>query len=201
MSLTGRLMVPYVYAVARARGVPFVLWTGVWHHPQAILFHRLTRGVVESLYRRSDAIIVYGDHVRRALLHVRGVDNDKIFTAAQAVDGRKFATDADVAKSKQLLFVGHFEAHKGIDDLLSAFTRVTDPSAQLSIVGNGPLETGVQRQAAVDPRIKVVGFVPQQDLRTSTPAPAGWCCRPSRHRDIASAGVSSSTKRCTPACR
>lgn len=163
VSLTGRLMVPFGFAIARARGVPFVLWTGMWHHPRT-LFHRATRGLVESVYRRSDAIVVYGDHVRRALLAAGGVDDEKIFTAAQSVDGRTFAIDIDVAKSNELLFVGHFEAHKGIDDLLAAFTHVSDPSARLSVVGNGSLEPDLQRQARIDPRINIVGYVPQRDL-------------------------------------
>ena len=163
VSLTGRLMVPYAFGIARARRVPFVLWTGMWHHPRTP-FHRATRGLVESVYRRSDAIVVYGDHVRRALLAVGGVDNDKIFTAAQSVDGRAFAIDVDVAKSNQLLFVGHFESHKGIDDLLSAFARVSDPNARLSVIGNGSLEANVRRQARIDPRIDIAGYVPQGDL-------------------------------------
>src|ERR1022692_1362475 len=54
--INGRLMVPYVYQLARRRNLPFVLWTGMWHHPQT-LTHRLTRSMVESVYRGSDAIV------------------------------------------------------------------------------------------------------------------------------------------------
>ena len=163
MSLAGRLMVPYSYAVARARDIPFVLWTGVWYHPRTI-FHRATRVTAESLYRRSDAIIVYGDHVRRALVAVGGVNDGKIFTAAQSVDARKFAVNTDVAQSRELLFVGNLEAHKGINDLLGAFALVTDPTARLSIVGKGSLGADVRLRASSDPRIEVVGYVSQDDL-------------------------------------
>lgn len=163
MGLTGRLMVPYVYAVARARHMSFVLWTGLWHHPGGI-FHRSTRGATEALYRRSDAIIVYGDHVRRALMAVRGMDDAKIFTAAQSVDGAKFAVRSNVAASRELLFVGRFEAQKGVEDLLGAFALVTDSSARLSLVGNGSLESALRLRAASDPRVEVVGHVPHHDL-------------------------------------
>lgn len=163
MDLSGRLMVPYVYLVARARGVPFILWTGVWHHPLTT-FHRLTRRLTEAVYRRSDAILVYGDHVRRVLLRVRGVDDEKIFTAAQSVDGSRFTLASNVTESRDLLFVGRLEPEKGISELLSAFAHVTDPRARLSIAGTGALDVEVLRAAEMDPRLNMVGFVSQHDL-------------------------------------
>ena len=163
MSLTGRLMIPYVYALARARRLPFVLWTGLWDHPTTP-FHRLSRRVAEALYRRSDAIIVYGDHVRRALVAVPGVEDDKIFTAGQAVDGSKFTVRSDPGRTRELLFVGRFEAQKGIDDLFAAFALVEDASARLSLIGNGSLEPQVRQRAALDPRLEIIGHVPQDEL-------------------------------------
>jgi len=163
MDLTGRLMLPYVYAIARARHLPFVLWTGVWHHPTTAI-HRMTRGVAESLYRGSDAIIVYGDHVRRTLLAVKGVENEKIFTAAQAVEASKFERETDVTTSRQLLFVGRMEANKGVDDLVAAFALVDDASARLTVVGHGTLEAELRSCASADPRVRFAGFVPQDEL-------------------------------------
>ena len=60
-NLNGRLMLPSLYGAARLRRVPFVLWTGMWFHPQTT-FHRLSRPVTEALYRDVPAIVV----VRRA---------------------------------------------------------------------------------------------------------------------------------------
>jgi glycosyltransferase involved in cell wall biosynthesis len=163
MGLTGRLMLPYVFAATRARRLPFVLWTGTWHHPNT-RFHRATRGLTEALYRRSEAIVVYGDHVRRALLAVQGVDDVKIFTAGQAVDEARFAGGADPTGSRRLLFVGQFEEHKGIADVLNGFGLVDDPTARLCLVGNGSLEGEIRRRASVDRRIEIVGHVPQDAL-------------------------------------
>jgi glycosyltransferase involved in cell wall biosynthesis len=163
MGLAGRLMLPYVFAVARARRLPFVLWTGTWDHPRTT-FHRATQKVTEELYRRADAIVVYGDHVRRALLEVRGVDDAKIFTAGQAVEASRFATATDPGDSRTLLFVGQFEERKGIRDLLSAFALLDDPDARLALVGNGSLEAEIQELASSDARIEVVGHVPQAEL-------------------------------------
>jgi len=164
MDLTGRLMIPYVYSIARARRMPFVLWTGTWRHPET-LFHRLTRGITESLYRRSDAILVYGDHVRHALTAVRGVQEDKIFTVGQAVDGSRFAVPSDPARSNELLFVGQFEEHKGIDYLIAAFDLVLDPRARLALVGNGSLEADLRQRVATDPRIAVEGHIAQNQMQ------------------------------------
>jgi len=163
MNLAGRLMVPYVYATARARHLPVALWTGAWVHPRTP-FHRLTEGGAHSLYRRADSIIVYGDHVRRALVSISGVDNAKIFTAAQAVDGRRFSVSSDPARSREILFVGRFEEEKGLRELIAAFGIVGDPSLRLSVVGNGSLEPELRSAASQDPRIRMVGHVPQDEL-------------------------------------
>ena len=90
--------------------------------------------------------------------------NDRIFTAAQSVNGTVFEVDAEVSTSRELLYVGQLEPHKGIADLLSAFASVRDPDARLSLVGNGSLEPVVRRHASADPRVSLVGFVPQRAL-------------------------------------
>jgi glycosyltransferase involved in cell wall biosynthesis len=161
--LTGRLMVPYVYGLARARHLPFVLWTGLWHHPDTA-FHRATRPLVHAIYRGSDAIVVYGDHVRRALVSVPGVADAKIFRAAQAVDAQAFDTPSDPAASRAFGFVGQFEERKGIRELLEAFGRVRDETIRLELVGNGSLEPLVRAAASRDPRLSLVGHVGQRDL-------------------------------------
>ena len=41
-SLNGRVMLPLTCGVSRIRDLPFVLWTGMWYHPQS-RFHRVSR--------------------------------------------------------------------------------------------------------------------------------------------------------------
>jgi glycosyltransferase involved in cell wall biosynthesis len=163
-NLNGRLMLPSLYGAARLRGVPFVLWTGMWFHPQTT-FHRLSRPVTEALYRDVPAIVVYGEHVKRVLLDVPGVSPEKIFVAGQAVDASRFTGVQPAGNGRPVvLFIGQFEERKGIDDLLAAFDRVADPAAELRLIGNGSLEEQIRQRVNGSSRVTIVGHVPQDDL-------------------------------------
>ena len=166
-SLNGRLMLPLTYLTARSRGVAFVLWTGMWYHPRTT-FHCLSRLPTESLYRRADAIVSYGEHVRRFVTETRGVDPVKVFVAGQAVDATRFAAveprfDKGVA---EILYVGQFEERKGLGFLLNAFSmlRAEGLSARLRLIGNGSLEEAIRRRAASDDAIELGGHVDQDHL-------------------------------------
>ena len=136
----------------------------MWFHPQTA-FHRLSRPLTEALYRDVPAIVVYGEHVKRALLEVPGVEREKIFVAGQAVDASRFAGVQPARNGRPVvLFVGQFEERKGIDDLLAAFDRVTDPVAELRLVGNGSMEEQIRRRINGSSRVTIVGHVPQDDL-------------------------------------
>jgi glycosyltransferase involved in cell wall biosynthesis len=163
-SLNGKLMLPIVYGTARVRRLPFVLWTGMWHHPTTRL-HRASRPFTEHVYRRAGAIVAYGDHVRRFVLQSRGVDPTKVFVAGQAVEPERFtAVQPNREGAPVVLFVGQFEERKGVADLLDAFDAVDDQGACLRLVGNGSLEAAVSTRASRDPRIEIVGYLPQQEL-------------------------------------
>lgn len=167
-STNGKLQLPLTWATARARGVPFVLWTGMWHHPTTP-FHRRTRRITEALYRDVDAIVAYGDHVKRFLTAVPGVAPGKVFVAGQAVDPGRFATveARRNGAAAEVLFIGQFKEYKGVMPLLDAWDRVRAEStapARLRMVGNGPLEAEIR--ARIDGRedVEIVGYVPQDEL-------------------------------------
>jgi glycosyltransferase involved in cell wall biosynthesis len=163
-NLNGRLMLPSLYGAARLRRVPFVLWTGMWFHPQT-LFHRLSRPLTEALYRDVPAIVVYGEHVKRVLLEVSGVDSKKIFVAGQAVDASRFEAVRPTRNGRSVvLFIGQFEERKGIDDLLAGFDAVGDLDAELRLIGNGSLEGQIRQRSKGHSRMTIVGHVPQDGL-------------------------------------
>lgn len=163
-SLNGKLMLPLTYAAARARGVPFVLWTGMWYHPRTRL-HRVSLPLTEGIYRGAGAIVVYGDHVRRFVLRTRGVDPAKVFVAGQAVEPERFeSVERSENGRADVLFIGQFKDMKGIGDLLEAWAAVPSQTARLRVVGNGPLDDYVRAAAERDRRIEVLGYVPQEEL-------------------------------------
>ncbi len=165
--LNGKLMVPWVAGLARARNLPLVLWTGMWYQPRTFV-HRLSAPLANLVYRQADAIVVYGEHVRRFLLAGRGVSESKIFVAGQAVDGTRFERAAaqcpNIDSAPEAVYVGQLEERKGIRTLLKAFSELSDPDVRLTIIGTGSLRTEVDKLSRTDSRIKAVGYVSQEDL-------------------------------------
>ena len=200
-SLNGKLMLPLVYGASRARGLPFVLWTGMWHHPRTG-FHRVTRPLTRHVYRGAEAIVAYGEHVERYLVETADVEASKVFVAGQAVEPERFAAVRPARNGEaEVLFIGQFEERKGVADLLGAFAELGDVQARLRLVGNGSLEPEVARSAARDPRMEVVGYLPQERLPEALARARCLVLPRSPPRWTASRGGSSSTRRCTPACR
>jgi glycosyltransferase involved in cell wall biosynthesis len=161
-SLNGKLMLPLTFGTAKARRVPFVLWTGMWMHPDTAA-HRHTQRLTEGVYRAADAIVVYGEHVKCFLGDVPGVDTAKVFVAGQAVNPGRFE-QVKPRGGPEALFVGQFKAYKGVLTLLDAWRSLSGVAGTLRLVGNGPLEDELRDRAAGADDVEVVGHVAQDDL-------------------------------------
>jgi len=163
--LNGKLMVPYTYASSAALRIPLVLWTGMWDHPKTPL-HSFTRPVVRRLYKRSSAVVAYGDHVKAYLADDMGVPTSKIFVAGQAVEGSLFASAPRINPGTPAvaLYIGQLEERKGIGYLIDAFRSLPGDGIRLRLVGSGSLSGWVDAQARADPRIERVGYLPQARL-------------------------------------
>jgi hypothetical protein len=89
--INGRFALPVTFLISKLKRTPFILWTGIWSDietPAHRLFFPLTRFIL----RHSDAIVVYGDHVKQYVASL-GVDDKKIFIAHHAVDNDAFSRD------------------------------------------------------------------------------------------------------------
>lgn len=158
MALADRFSVPIGYGLARLRGKPFVLWTGLWQHP-ASFFHRLTFPLLRHIYRHSDAVVVYGSHVRDYLIGL-GVRPERIFVAAHAVDNEVYGhavpaearsslrADLGAGERRIVLYVGRLAPSKGLSDLVRATAGVADLRPVLVMVGEGTLRGALEAQAA-----------------------------------------------------
>jgi glycosyltransferase involved in cell wall biosynthesis len=173
-SINGRFALPVTYLVARLRGKPFVLWTGVWTRLGTVA-HRLAFPLTRYIYRHADAIVVYGDHVKAYLVN-EGVPEDRIFVAPHAIDNDSYnravpaaETDAlrrdlGIAPDKNVvLFIGRFEEEKGLDVLIDAFASLDRRDAVLVLAGTGSLRSTVEariRERKMEDRVRLPGYVP-----------------------------------------
>ena len=144
----GGAVLPAAYAGARTHRRPFVLWASVWHEPQSAA-HRAARPLIHRVYRDADAVIAYGEHVRRFVAGIRGED-ESVIVAPQAVEpelfGRtvapaeltQFRAEHDLGDGPLVLYVGRLVAAKGIDVLLDAWRSVPG-DATLALIGDGEL--------------------------------------------------------------
>jgi glycosyltransferase involved in cell wall biosynthesis len=175
--INGKLPLLLSYCIARLRGIPFVLWTELWHHPRTVL-HRLGYPVVRWIYLHADAVVVGGLHTR-AYLENTGVAAERIFMAWQAVDNRTMAVPVPEETVRQLrtqlqcdgrkivLFVGRIEEQKGLEYLAQALKGVAESDAiSLVVVGEGSWKEEFQRQVGSIPGLvtRLTGYVPPAEL-------------------------------------
>jgi glycosyltransferase involved in cell wall biosynthesis len=164
-SPNGKLMLPMVYSAAKASNTGFVLWLGMWMHPTTAV-HRVSKPMMESIYRGAGAIVAYGEHIKRFALETRGVQPDKVFVAGQAVDGTAFEAVEPVrgGEPPEILFVGQFKEFKGLPYLLDAFELVAGTGARLRMVGGGVMEEWVRSRVRGVDGVEVAGYRTQEEL-------------------------------------
>src|SRR5947208_4136067 len=85
----GGAVLPAAYAGTRRYRMPFILWASVWAQPRS-LAHVVTLPAIRHIYRHADAVVAYGEHVRRFVAEMRGRDDD-VFVAPQSVEPDLFA--------------------------------------------------------------------------------------------------------------
>jgi glycosyltransferase involved in cell wall biosynthesis len=178
--INGRIALPITYITARLRGKPFVLWTGIWQSLRTP-FHRLISPITRFVYCHSDAVVVYGDHVKRYLI-TQGVDEHRVFVAPHAVVNEHYSRHVLPAETAALraalkladderiiLYVGRLESLKGIDFLLKAFAAVRMPKITLLLVGQGKQVeelTTLAKDLGITEKVRFVGYIPPEDTVT-----------------------------------
>jgi glycosyltransferase involved in cell wall biosynthesis len=174
--INGRFALPVTFFIAKLRRRPFVLWTGIWKHPETF-FHRLSFPLTRYIYHHADAIAVYGEHVRRYLVGL-GVSNEKIFTAWHAVDNasynqqvptsklEKLRTELNLSEGSIILYLGRLEESKGVSFLLEAMSKSGTDDATLLIVGTGSLRHSLEQQARrahIADRVRFPGYISPEE--------------------------------------
>ena len=65
---------------------------------------------------------------------------------------------------KTILYTGSLNAAFGVDKLLDAFAKITDPDFRLWICGAGGIQSTVEECAKKDSRISYFGFLPKKEI-------------------------------------
>jgi len=139
----------------------------------------LTKRVETHAVKSADAVAVICEGLRGDLI-ARGIDPAKIIVSPNGVDLELFGDppprDDALAKTLGLAaddvvigYIGSFYDYEGIDDLIAAMPALVaaQPKARLLLVGGGPMEAALKRQAAASPaapHIHFVGRVPHQEV-------------------------------------
>jgi len=174
--INGRFALPITYLVARLRRKPFILWTGLWMRLQTP-FHRLAWPLTRYIYHHADAIVVYGEHVKRYLMS-EGVPGERIFVAAHAAENEAYnrpvseeekhalRQQLDIAPDKKVvLYLGRLEEVKGLSYLFEAFASLQRDDAVLVLAGTGSEKVRLERLAqdlGVAANVRFVGYVPPE---------------------------------------
>lgn len=165
----GGALLPAAYLGARRAGRPFVLWASVWSQPRS-LAHAAALPLTRRIYRDADAVVAYGEHVRRFVASIRGRDSD-VFIAPQAVEPELFARpvserEIDAFRARHqlgegplVLYVGRLVAEKGAAVLRDAWPSV-QADATLVVIGEGPCAADLRGA----PRIRVIGALAREQL-------------------------------------
>ena len=169
MGTAGGTILPAAYAGARRHRKPFLLWASMWSRPRSVA-HNFARPVLRHIYRHSDAVIAYGEHVRRHVAGIRGDDHD-VFVAPQSVEPELFARSVDAEEiaafraqhelgdGPLVLYVGRLVREKGVGVLLDAWPAVR-AEATLVLVGDGPLA----EHARTIPGVRALGPLRRAEL-------------------------------------
>lgn len=170
----GGAMLPLAYLGARAHRTRFILWASVWSQPRS-LAHALALPLTRRIYRDADAVIAYGEHVRRFVRGLRGHDDD-VFVAPQSVEPELFGRAVspqeiaafrrrhELGDGKLVLYSGRLVEEK-VGVLLAAWEG---QGATLVLAGDGPLRAEAERRSGV----RALGPVARPELATAYAAAA-----------------------------
>jgi glycosyltransferase involved in cell wall biosynthesis len=172
--INGKFALPISFLIAKIRNKPFILYTGIWTRLQTPV-QKVIFPITRYLYQNSDAIVVYGAHVKRYLIH-EGIDPKKIFIAPHAVDNAAYQKPSSVdhqksireklnihSRQKVILFLGRLEKNKGIYYLLDAFLMINDKNAVLVLGGIGSELAEIRSKAVslgIQDRLRFIGYIP-----------------------------------------
>ena len=175
MRAAKRLGVPFVYEI-RAFWEDAAVENGTGS--EGSLKYRLTRSLENHVVAGADAVVTICEGLKQDLVK-RRFDAGKISIVPNGVDLALFgdppprddalAAELRIGTGPVIGFIGSFYDYEGIDDLIAAMPQIAaaHPGARLLLVGGGPMEAPLRRQAeasAAAAAIHFVGRVPHHEV-------------------------------------
>jgi glycosyltransferase involved in cell wall biosynthesis len=140
-------------------------------------FHRFVFPLTLWVYRHADAIVVYGEHVKRYLTGLK-IASEKIFVAPHAMDNSMYSrvvthdekmnlrARLKIVNHKVVMYLGRLEEVKGLAYLLRAFALLKPDNTTLVIVGDGFLKKplmGLAHELGITPSTRFAGYAPPEE--------------------------------------
>jgi colanic acid/amylovoran biosynthesis glycosyltransferase len=109
-----------------------------------IFFRRM-----KALQQEAALFIAVSEFIKEKLLD-QGFPPEKVIVHYEGIDLAKFKPELEIKREPVVLFVGRLTEKKGCGDLIRAIARVQSiiPDIKLAIIGDGPLLSDLQKQAA-----------------------------------------------------
>jgi len=100
------------------------------------------------IFRKADLVTIPGQILRQEMLQY-GFKSDQVLVLPHSTDLERFSVMAPEKSRYDCIFVGRLAELKRVDIILQAWEQIlkTHPHARFCIVGDGPLEQKLQRQA------------------------------------------------------
>ena len=181
--VAGGAMLPATYLGMRRRGSRSCCGASVWAHPRGGAKAALGFPLVRHVYRHADAVVTYGEHVRRYVARYRGRDDDVVI-APQSVEAELFGRAGRRRRDRRLARRGRPPATARSSSTSAGWSRrrasrscssvalrsaaaprstapPTPPHAhRSSSIGDGPLAAEV----AATPGARLLGPLPRERL-------------------------------------
>lgn len=176
--------------VAHQMGIPAVV--GAVGSDLRAIAEPMTRRGVQAALREADYVVTVSRNLREIAVRL-GAAPERVRAIPNGCDGEVFrpgerkAARAELgvaATSRLVLFVGRLTPVKGVRELLAAMAAAApgSPALELTLIGEGPLETELReraRSAALAPRVRFAGRCEPHEVARWLAA-ADVLCLPSR---------------------
>jgi phosphatidyl-myo-inositol alpha-mannosyltransferase len=139
--------------------------------PESILSKSIMNTVIPYTKSILNYIHLFTAVSEAAAEHLKSLTKDEIVLIPNGIDYNRFAQTTKKQKpnesKKSILYLGRLEKRKGVDYLISAYSKLREKhdDVELLIAGNGVKSSSLQRMVAQYevPDVKFLGFIQESD--------------------------------------